>query len=72
MAMALRRHLKSSPLLPSVEHVSGMYTAVPSKSHPLFSVLEFATAACFPHIYFCSNFLCFFKSTVVIIIDDHF
>lgn len=61
MAMALRRHLKSSPLLPSVEHMSGMYTALPSNSHPLFSVVEFAMAVSFTHTYFCSNFLCFFQ-----------
>lgn len=72
MAMALRRHLKSSPLFPSVEHISGTYMAIPSNSQPLFSVLEFAMVVSFPHTFFYSNFFCFFKSTVVIIVDDHF
>lgn len=52
MAMALRMHLKSSPLLPSMEHVSIMYRAILSNSHPLFSVLEFAMAVSFPHTFF--------------------
>lgn len=73
MARALRRHFKSSPLLLSVEPVSGTYTAIPSNSHPLFSVLEFAMAVSFPHTLFCSNFLWFFSSsTAVMIVEDHF
>lgn len=45
----------------SVEHMSGMYTALPSNSHPLFPVVEFAMAVSFTHTYFCSDFLWFFQ-----------
>lgn len=72
MAMALRKHLKSSPLLPSVHHISGTYVAFPTNSYPLFSVLEFAMAVSFPHTFSCYNFPCFFKSTAVRTVDDHF